>query len=231
MKKSLFLAAAVSAATLAAPASANGLYMGLNAGWNATNSENNATTLVNQGGANALIQEESETSVNGPAYAGVLGFKMPISTGFVAVEANIGDSSAESESSATIDGTVITRNSITSDLSYGITGILATEIRPQTYFYGLAGYQMTTFEGQYTDRDVFTNNIASSTREEDFGGARIGAGIETALTDALSLRVEWTQTYYSEETLEFDTTTSSQPISIDVKPTETRVTLGIIGHF
>lgn len=231
MKKTLILAAAVSAATIAAPASANGLYLGLNAGWNATNSEESTTIQFAGGGAPGTATDTMDSSLYGAAYGGVAGFKMPISTGYVGLEVNIADSSAESELDSTLNGTTVARTSLTSDLSYGVTGILATEISEGTHLYGLAGYQMTNFEGQVSERNVTTNAIVSSTADEDFGGARVGVGVESMLTDALSLRLEWAQTYYSEESLQFSSANGGGDFTTDIKPTETRVTLGIIGHF
>lgn len=234
-KHTIAYATALIAATVTMPTNAQGLnaYAGLNLGWNATAIETKTSTNVDlgTGGGTALINEKVDFAASGAAFGGVAGLKFPISTGYLAIEANIADSSAEAESEAKIDGTTISASSITSDLSYGLTGILATEIASKTHLYGLLGYQMTDFEAQYTDRDTATNDIVKGKMDDSFGGARVGAGIETAVTSALSVRLEWSQTYYSEEEFEFETTTSSDPATIEYEPVETRVTLGIIGHF
>lgn len=234
IKKIALISGIVAASFAATGANANdsmSAYAGLNLGWNATNSEETTTLSFDNGGATSVAVDTNENSLYGAAYGGVAGLKFPISTGYIGIEVNISDSSAETELDSKIDGTSIAKTSLTSDLSYGITGILGTEIAPNTFVYGLAGYQMTNFEGQFTERNVSTNAIVSSTADEDFGGARIGVGVESAVTDALSLRLEWAQTYYSEESLSFASANGGSDYATDIKPTETRVTLGIIGHF
>lgn len=203
-------------------------YAGLNLGWNATDIEQS----VSAEDSGIAVTEETSEAAHGVAFGSVAGLKLPISTGYLALEINLEDSSAEAEQEAMTNGSVTMKSSTTSDLSYGITGILATSINESSYLYGLAGYQMTDMELKYSDRNPVSGTVVSDTNSETFGGFRVGAGVETQLTRALSLRMEWSQTHYSSE--EFTVNSAlydNGGQAIELEPVENRISIGIIGHF
>lgn len=228
MKKTL-ISAVVTASVLAvsAPASAADLvyYTGLNAGWNATEFE---TASVVENGGNTFTAD-SMGSASGPAFGGILGVKLPINTGYIALEANISDSSAEYEATESINGQQTLDQTISSDLSYGLSGILAFNVNSHSQLYGIVGYQVADFEVKSSTRDTGTGAVTNGGFDDSLGGIRVGLGLETMLTSALSARVEWTQTNYSSEDFTIDTAAGAT--AVDLKASENRVTIGIIGHF
>lgn len=203
-------------------------YAGLNLGWNATELEQ--TVAADEGGI--AVTEEASEAAHGVAFGSVAGLKLPISTGYLALEVNLEDSSAEAEQEAMVNGAVTMKSSTTSNLSYGVTGILATSINESTFLYGLAGYQMTDMELKYSDRNPVSGTVASDNSSETFGGFRVGAGVETKLTHALSLRMEWSQTHYSSEEFAVNSALYDNGAqTIELEPVENRISIGVIGHF
>ncbi|ARM86307.1 outer membrane protein [Marinobacter salarius] len=200
-------------------------YTGLNAGWNATEFE---LEQVGSMSGNPYTSQET-LSASGPAYGGVLGMKFPISTGFIGIEANISDSGAEFEREETLNGSTILDQVISSDLGYGLTGILAFNVNAHSQIYGLAGYKVTTFEYKVATRNTGSGNVTSDSNDDSLGGIKVGIGYETALTSSMSARFEWATTMYDSE--EFDVETSNGTVNTALEATESRVTVGIIGHF
>lgn len=228
MKKTLISAiatASVLATSTYASAAQPVFYTGLSAGWNATEFE--ASTFVESGGD--TFTGDLSGSASGPAFGGVLGAKLPINTGYIALEANIADSGAEYEATESINGQQTLDETISSDLSYGITGILAFNVNSHSQLYGLLGYQVTDIELKASTRDTGTGAVTNGGFDDSLGGVRVGLGLETMLTSALSARVEWTQTNYSSEDFTIDTAAGAT--AVDLKASENRVTIGIIGHF
>ena len=199
-------------------------YAGLNAGWNATEFDLEKSV---EGGTPSTSQ--ATFSGSGAAFGGVLGVKCPISTGYIGIEANVSDSGAESEEIDTLNGARTLGQKLTSDLGYGIAGILAFNLNAHSQFYGVAGYQMTDFQHKIATRDTGTGEVTNDSFDDSLGGVRLGAGIETALTSSLSARVEWTTTMY--DSTDFDVNTAGGVVGAELEPTESRVTIGVIGHF
>ena len=200
-------------------------YAGLNAGWNATEFE--PTTSIDVDGN--VIESEDANSASGPAFGGILGVKFPISTGYLGLEANIADSSAEYEASSDINGQQVLDQKVSSDISYGLSGILALNLNAHSQLYAVAGYQMTDIEAKASTRDLDSGNVTNDSNSETFGGVRVGLGLETTITSALSARLEWTSTTYSSE--KFVMNTADGMVDTELEGNENRVSLGVIGHF
>lgn len=227
--KKLISAAIIAAATgfTATPAMADSpvFYTGLNIGWNASEIELEGSTEAN----NNTFAGDQTASASGPAFGGILGVKFPISTGFVGIEANVADSSAEYEATQTVNGQQTLDQTISSDLGYGLSAILAFNVNAHSQIYGIAGYQMTDFELKSSSRDLASGDITNDGYDDTLGGYRFGIGMETMLTSALSARLEWTQTNYSSE--DFDIDMAGSTAEMEMKNSENRITIGIIGHF
>lgn len=228
MVKQSAIAVAIMAGSLAAApvmAAEPVLYTGLNVGWNATEFE-----ITNSGstGGNTYTTEETGSG-SGATYGGVLGVKFPISTGYLGLEANVSDSGAEYEREEFLNGSNTRAEKITSDLSMGVSGILAFNVNAHSQIYGIAGYQLTSFEAKSATRDLGTGEVTTDSADETLGGIRVGVGIETAITSSISARLEWTSNIYSEE--DFEISTADGPRDTELKPTAQRIALGFVGHF
>lgn len=200
VSKKLLLATATAALMGSAGlANASGFYLGAQAGWNDTSIE-------------AEVDGDSLEGLSATGVAGsvIAGFQTTIPGGFVGLEVNAGDSSAEfemNESNAQM--------TITSDLSYGVSAMLGTNISKDTQFYGLVGYQATDMEA--TARAASIGSVATVSEEETFSGARFGVGMQSSMTDSLKLRAQWTRTLYGEEA--------------GFEPEESVFSVGVLGFF
>jgi len=225
--KSLTRAILIAGIGVSAPAMAADpvFYTGINAGWNATEFKTNSS--VDLGGN--ITESEETGSASAPVFGGVAGIKFPITTGYVGVEANVSDSGAEYEKTQNVNGQQTLDQKISSNLSYGVSGILAFNVNAHSQIYGIAGYQMTDVEVKTSTRDTGTGDVTNDSYNDDFGGFRVGIGLETAMTSALSTRIEWTRTSYGSE--DFETNTANGVVDTELKGTENRITIGVIGHF
>jgi len=200
-------------------------YVGINSGWNATEFEKN--TSMDMGGN--TYTSENMGSAAAPTFGGMAGIKFPISTGYVGIETNVSDSGAEYEKTETVNGQTTFDQQISSNLSYGLSGILAFNLNAHSQVYGIAGYQMTDIEAKTSTRNTSTGDVANDSYNEDTGGFRVGLGFETAITSSLSARFEWTRTAYDAE--EFQIETANGPSDIELEGIENRIAIGVIGHF
>lgn len=210
MKKHNLLSMGLGAAILmsaAAPASAGEFYLGGEMGWTDVNFETTTTSF-----------EESGLGASGFSGSALAGYQVAIPSGILGFEVNVGDSSAEYEATSDTYQETITR-----DVSYGISAMLGTNLSDNTHLYGRLGYQATSME--LTARQAGTGVVEEFSKDKTYTGARVGAGIQTAVTDDLSVRLEWTRTIYSEETLAYNGS------EVDVQPGESRVAIGILGRF
>jgi len=188
----------------AAPAlTASGFYLGAQAGWNDTTLEGNSN--------NYSVEGISASGVSGGAFAG---YQAKIPSGILAIEINAGSSSAEFEQTE-----AGAQQSITSDMSYGISARLGTDIAQATQFYGLVGYQSTDFE--LTLEDSTPGSASNFKDSKSSGGASIGFGIQAQMTDALAMRVQWTRTLHDEKTFG----------DLKIDPSTSQVSIGFMGFF
>ncbi len=115
------------------------------------------------------------SGIGGTVFAG---YSLPVNESvFVGVEANFDLSSAKVG-----DKTAGTE----ADHAFGISGRLGTNLNDKTSLYGRVGYQR--------GRLGFTANNVTVTKS--FDGLRLGAGVQTALTEKVSLRAEYGRTHY-----------------------------------
>lgn len=179
-------------------------YLGGQAGWTDTSIE----TGMNTG------TEVSGLAATGGSISAIGGVQVDIVSGFLGLEVNVGDSSAEYETNSATE-----QVALTSDFSYGASAMLGTNITQSTQFYGLAGYQVTKME--LTARSSAPGNVTSDIDDESFGGPKLGLGMQTDITDALAMKIQWTRTLYDSEDL----------LGEKVEPTESQFSIGVIGFF
>ncbi|MYZ49751.1 outer membrane protein [Propylenella binzhouense] len=67
-------------------------------------------------------------------------------------------------------------------------------VNPSTLLYALGGYSWEKFEASF----VATPGGAAGSQEESFGGWTLGAGIETKLTDNVSVKAEYRYTRFDD---------------------------------
>lgn len=180
-KKLLLATATAALMSSAGLANASGFYLGAQVGWNDTSIDTKVDGDTLEG-----------LSATGVAGAVVAGFQTTIPGGFVGLEVNVGDSSAEFELSE-----ANSQMTVTSDLSYGVSAMLGTNLGKNTQFYGLVGYQATDMEVKASAAGIGT--VVSASDEETFTGARFGVGMQSSMTDNLKLRAQWTRTLYGDE--------------------------------
>ncbi|OLF81927.1 hypothetical protein AWH63_10320 [Marinobacter sp. C18] len=229
MLKTKTLAASIIIASIGMSGSAMAagpvFYTGLNAGWNATEFEE--SSVIDVGGT--ITKSESTGSASGPAFGGVAGIKFPISTGYFGLEAHVSDSGAEFEETQFVNDQQTIDKTISSNLSVGLSGILAFNVNAHSQIYGIAGYQMTSVEVESSTRDTGTGDVTNDEYDEDLGGFRVGVGLETAITRSLSARLEWTHTAFSSE--EYQINTANGVVDSELEGAESRIAIGVIGHF
>lgn len=116
------------------------------------------------------------SGVGGTVFAG---YNMPVSEQvFVGVEANFDLSSAKFGDNAV---------ALKADHAFGFSGRVGTNLNEKTSLYGRVGYQR--------GRLGFTALGVKET--EWFDGLRLGAGVETAVSEKILLRAEYGRTHYS----------------------------------
>ena len=132
-----------------------------------------------------VTHENTSTSADleGVGFSGVggtilAGYSLPLSGNvFAGVEANFDLSSAKLGDK--VDG-------LEADHAFGISARLGTNLNDKTSLFGRVGYQR--------GRLSFT---ADSVKEsESFDGVRFGAGVQTAVSEKVSLRAEYGRTHY-----------------------------------
>ena len=181
---------AISATTLAAglaftgAASANGgLYTGASLDWVNANSEFSFEDA-----------SQDSNSVSGVGATLRLGYEKAMPGGYIGFEGNLADSAAEYKEKSGSSALSMTR-----ELSYGVSFLAGTNINQSSSLYGTLGYQATNFE-----LSAKVDGAGKQTEDEAFGGPRVGFGVKSDITDMLALRLEWSRTFYGEESMELD---------------------------
>jgi len=98
---------------------------------------------------------------------------------YVAGELNVGTSRTEYEYKSSL-GKIKGK----SRASYGAAVLGGFEVAPSTNLYGRLGYQRTKFK-------------VTDLSNKRYNGFRYGLGLETALSNELALRLDWSRTHYS----------------------------------
>jgi opacity protein-like surface antigen len=190
----------------ATQATAQTPYVGLMAGWDDVNAE-----------FNTAGSESDGLSVSGPKASLLAGFEFQMPNGFIGIEANVNDSSAEYVQEAGTTALTVAKN-----LGYGADVLFGTNVSPTTEIFASVGYEMADYEVAVED-----SVTGKATSEETFGGARAGLGIQSDLTDLVAIRFHWIRTFYSEEDISF----SNNANEYQVKPSGNAFSVGVTGKF
>ncbi len=181
-KIALFGAAACFAVSTAA--SATGLYVGAGVGYQ----------ILKHGVTDTDATSSASFSQFGDGAIGTLfvGYGFCLSNTFwLGLEFN--GELAGTKSTATFTDSVLGTDSIQNKAKggYGLSVRPGYFTSPQTMIYGILGWQRTKFE---TNEDLNGVNVFSSSNWKN--GFRYGGGMQTNLTNQLSLRAEFAQTRY-----------------------------------
>lgn len=172
-------------------------------------------------------EDYSMSGVSGGIFAGM---KFNVNNRFyLAPEVNLGTSNAKggiSYSESDISGYSYSESyELEAGTSYGLGLLAGFNVTEATSIYGRLGYQRTNFELTESSFNSFSGSESFS-GDEDLNGVRYGVGIETALTPVVALRLDWSQTQYSDYsyTTEFD-----EKATLD--PTESQFKVGVSYRF
>lgn len=159
-------------------------------------------------------------SADGFAGGVFAGTKFNMNNGFFfGAEVNAGTGSAEHELKYSEAGLSASMK-LESKTSYGIAALAGVSLASDTSLYGRLGYQRTKFEQKLSVLGL------SGSESENFGGVRIGIGMETSLAEQLALRLDWSQTYYSSKTFDVDVGET-----VKFEPTESLFQIGVSYNF
>lgn len=186
------IAAALSTVAFASAAHAqpfNGGYFGIDLG------HDNYELKANDFSFGGLDNVSADgLSGNGVAGGIVAGWDVSMGEGFVGLEGNANYSAAKISISGR-DGVNTASAKIQARESYGISARAGIKASPSTAVYLKGGYLGTRFKGTITENGV-------SDSDSDTKGAFLyGAGLETAITDMVSLRAEYTVADYGDADL------------------------------
>lgn len=237
------LLAGASSAALAAPQ----FYLGAQAGYQDTAvevTESESGSFADGFGSYSDSSKLDSYDVSGVAGSLLAGVKFDAGDkAFVSLEANIGTSDAEAEFtdsySESYDDGSISGNYSESDFqklesgkTYGIAILAGLEVTSSTSVYARLGYQRTEFEysegGSFQTSDSFGFSDSggySYSEDETFGGIRYGVGMETAVSERVAVRLDWSQTDYSSEEFDVDDRT------YEIDPTESLFQAGVVYKF
>lgn len=125
--------------------------------------------------------------VSGVSFSGFVGHNWTIREGvLLGLEANLGSGATTADyESEDLEGT------FKANETYGIAGRLALTLGHRGLVYGLLGTQVTNFE-------IDENGPFSG--DEDVAGIRVGVGTDLWMDDVFALRLEYSRTFYDEET-------------------------------
>lgn len=146
---------------------------------------------INLGGATLSADGLSGNGVGGQIFAG---YTADLGGGFVGIEANgsLGDASIS------ISATGVGSARVRARESYGISARGGFKLTDSTGLYARVGWQNTRFKATLDDG---TGAVSESSTED---ALTYGAGLETAIRENVSLRVEYTIEDYGDAGLELD---------------------------
>ena len=220
------LLAGASTAALAAPQ----LYLGAQMGYQSTDMEY-SDKYSDDFGSNVKTTDYSVDGVAGGIFAGA---KFYVAEGlYIAPEVNLSTSTADggNEENWSYPGyaTGDYKQEVEAGTSYGLSVLFGKDLTASTTVYGRLGYQRTEYEVT-----VSGSNRDTMSEDETFGGVRYGIGMETDLAERLALRLDWSQTQYSDES--FSETTidpfgGSFTETDTFEPTESLFQAGVVYKF
>lgn len=198
-------------------------YAGLQAGYQGSSLEGTYKYRSDDYSYKYQVDGYAIDGIAGGLFAGV---KFEIGeNAFIGLEANVGTGNAEtSEKEREADLYEVEYKS-EAKTSYGIAALAGLKITPSTSLYGRLGYQRTKYE--HSLRAFIPGDGEYSLSESDtYGGFRVGIGMETALTEHLAVRVDWSQTHYSSKSIRL----TEQDV-VDFEPVETLFQVGVSYNF
>jgi len=213
--KSVFVFAAASAALAASPAFAaplSGAYFGVQVGHDAFEVKAKGTDI---GGATVSADGLSGNGAVGGVYAG---YDVAVGSGFVGVEAAADYSGAGIAIGAT-DGASTVAASVKARETFSVAARLGLTVASGTGLYAKLGYADTRFRTSITDGST----VLADSRAK--GAFVYGGGIETSLTDSLSLRGEFTVADYGSAGLNEEFGTNG------IKVSNSRTSVGLAYRF
>ncbi|MGX1201100.1 outer membrane protein [Marinobacter sp. MBR-105] len=194
--------------------SSGSVYVGAEAGWADIGLDTTTQTTVN---SVQVVETEESNQMSGFGYRVYGGYRFNINRGFVAFEGAIGQDNAEYMAESNIS-----KRTVESDLGYGgaiLFGHELSQVNSSVEIYGLVGYQ-------YLDIEVLDQNAGGAKRsEETLAGPSVGVGLQAGLADNLSIRFQYSRTFFDEET--FDGVDQD----FDLEPAANRFAIGLIGRF
>lgn len=202
-------------------------YAGLQAGYQGSSLEGTYKYRSDDYSYKYQVDGYAIDGIAGGLFAGV---KFEIGeNAFIGLEANVGTGNAETsdETSEKWRDADIYEEEYKSEAktSYGIAALAGLKITPSTSLYGRLGYQRTKYE--HSLRAFIPGDGEYSLSESDtYGGFRVGIGMETALTEHLAVRVDWSQTHYSSKSIRL----TEQDV-VDFEPVETLFQVGVSYNF
>ena len=141
--------------------------------------------------------EDNDESIEGIAYGTAVGYDFNAGNVVLGVEAELTDSSADSEfENGDFEGIGLGNVNAGRDIYVGArVGVLAT---PQTLLYAKGGYTNARYNVNGTfDGDEFRSKI-------DTDGFRVGAGVEQAFGENVFAKLEYRYSNYSDAELDFE---------------------------
>jgi outer membrane immunogenic protein len=220
MKKTVL---AVSAATLfgfsaSALAATPSFFVGAQAGYQNVDMEYTESESV-AGFSQSGSLDYSLTGLAGGVFAGA---RFNLSPDFyLAPEVNLGTSNADGGLSYSDSDGDFYSYQFEAGRTYGVGVLAGYNLTDATSVYGRLGYQRTRFEVSESG-----TGLDGWSEDDNFSGARFGAGIETSLSSNLALRLDWSQTRYSSETYDL-----GQGESVTFDPAESLFQAGVVFSF
>lgn len=187
MKKSTLFGAAVALSLIPATGHAenfSGPYVGVDAGWDSFEIKADDFELIEGGQVDA-----DGLSANGIAGGFHAGWDFDLGGAFAGVEAMVGSSDAGLLISGT-DGIDRGSLSLRARGSYGFSGRVGAKLNEDTGVYAKLGWINTRIKGRIEE-----NRIAIS-ESDGQSGFQYGAGIQTFISEAISVRGEFLFTDY-----------------------------------
>lgn len=187
--RKIAIVSAVAAIALATPALAAGAYVGV------------GVTHDNVGGTSSM-EALGFDGIGGTIFAG---YDFKVSDGvFAGVEANFDLASAKMTAVAVAEDTdpnnVTTTTSTTTGVkfkhAFGASARLGYNLNSSTALYGRVGYQRGRVEASTLEVESPDTTGTPEVTRKSYDGLRLGAGLQTSLTEQLSLRVEYNRTHY-----------------------------------
>ncbi|MDO8955052.1 MAG: outer membrane beta-barrel protein [Gammaproteobacteria bacterium] len=228
--KKLYPSAAFILTLLASSAYASGFYTGVTGGYDSTDFYKTLTIDEN----NAQIYDKQDNLAGKGFFGGaLLGYRFDIGRGFIATELD-GNLSSMKYNGWFVDNTVSPGQTSTATLSinksYGISLSPGYYINSNVALYGRIGFERGDF--QYSESKATLGNASYGITENQWlNGWKVGAGLLTALTPRLDLRLEYDHIRYDTYTNTTFPLEPGQYRTMKLSPESNQFQLGLIYKF